>query len=94
MDEEESVEVLSRRVDRRRTSVRGAAVRESVWQILGRAVPPKELVFCCQMVVVFAVVLASIYNLTVGDGSQAELWTALLSSCLGYILPNPQLRGQ
>ena len=33
----------------------------------------------------------SIYNLTTGHGD-SNLWTALLSSSLGYLLPNPTLR--
>ena len=33
----------------------------------------------------------SIYNLTAGHGD-SNLWTALLSSSLGYLLPNPTLR--
>lgn len=65
----------------------------SLWRVLGRRIPRKELVFLCQMVVILCVVIASIYNLSVGDGKRSELWTALLSSCLGYILPNPRLKG-
>ena len=67
--------------------------RDSMWRVFGHRVPRKELVFCCQMGIIFIVVVSSIYNLSKGHG-QSELWTALLSSCLGYILPNPQLKGQ
>ena len=66
--------------------------RKTMWRVLGRQVPKEELVFGSQICVVLIVVVASIYNLSVGDGHQAELWTALLSSCLGYILPNPRLK--
>lgn len=64
----------------------------SMWRVLGKRVPREELVFGCQMIVVFAVVVASIYNLSTDSGGRSELWTALLSSCLGYILPNPRLK--
>ena len=44
------------------------------------------------MLAVCAVVIASIYNLTVDSGrSDRELWIALLSSALGYMLPCPAL---
>ena len=58
--------------------------------VLGREFPRSEVVFFSQMIVILLVVLASVYNLTVGHDS-ATLWTALLSSCLGYVLPNPSI---
>ena len=64
--------------------------RTSMW--FGNRVPREEMVFVCQISVVLIVVVASIYNLSVGTRDQSELWTALLSSCLGYILPNPRLK--
>ena len=62
-----------------------------MWRVWGKRVPSSEIVFVCQMTVIFVVVICSIYNLTV-DSSRTELWTALLSSSLGYILPSPRLR--
>jgi hypothetical protein len=37
------------------------------------------------------VIVVSIYNLTV-KSENSTLWTALLSSCLGYLLPNPTIK--
>ena len=45
----------------------------------------------CQVVVLYTVIVVSIYNLTVGHGD-STLWTALLSSSLGYLLPNPSMK--
>ena len=56
------------------------------WHLFGTACPKEEIVFLCQVVI-----LISIYNLTIGHGD-SNLWTALLSSSLGYLLPNPTLR--
>ena len=61
------------------------------WHIFGTACPKEEIVFLCQVVVLYTVILISIYNLTTGRGD-SNLWTALLSSSLGYLLPNPTLR--
>ena len=61
-----------------------------LWQFCGRRVPRNEIVFVCQMVLIYVVVGVSLFNLTRGDGPD-KLWVALLGSCLGYILPNPSI---
>ena len=61
------------------------------WHLFGTVCPKEEIVFLCQVLVLFTVILISIYNLTTGH-ENSNLWTALLSSSLGYLLPNPTLR--
>ena len=61
------------------------------WHIFGTVCPKEEIVFLCQVLVLFTVILISIYILTTGH-ENSNLWTALLSSSLGYLLPNPTLR--
>ena len=61
------------------------------WHLFGTVCPREEIVFLCQVVVLYTVILISIYNLTTGHENY-NLWTALLSSSLGYLLPNPSLR--
>ena len=46
--------------------------------------------FFAQVLLLYIVVVTSIVNLSLNAGN-ATLWTALLSSCLGYILPAPKL---
>jgi hypothetical protein len=41
----------------------------------------------------YTVIVVSIYNLTV-ESENSTLWTALLSSCLGYLLPNPTIKSK
>ena len=60
------------------------------WRVFGRAVPRSQIVFLTQVVIVYIVIVACIVNLSTHNGS-TELWTALLSSSLGYLLPAPQL---
>ena len=50
-----------------------------------------HLLFLVQVLVILIVVITSIVNLTIENGN-LNLWTALLSSCLGYILPNPKIK--
>ena len=61
------------------------------WHMFGTVCPKEEIIFLCQVLVLFTVILISIYNLTTGH-ENSSLWTALLSSSLGYLLPNPTLR--
>ena len=86
---EEASFVRRRCVSRR---ARACSARESVLQLFRRVIPCREIVFFCQVITVFGVVTASIYNLSVDNCDNPELWTALLGSALGYILPNPRLK--
>ena len=53
------------------------------WHLFGAECPKEEIVFFCQVIILYTVIVVSIYNLTVGHGD-STLWTALLSSSLGY----------
>ena len=61
------------------------------WHIFGCECPKEEIVFLCQVIILYTVIVVSIYNLTVAH-DYSTLWTALLSSSLGYLLPNPSLK--
>ena len=61
------------------------------WHIFGTDCPKEEIVFLCQIVILYTVIVLSIYNLTVAH-DDLTLWTALLSSSLGYLLPIPSLK--
>ena len=60
------------------------------WHLFDTECPKEEIVFLCQVVILYTVILVSIYNLTIEHGD-STLWTALLSSSLGYLLPNPSM---
>ena len=59
----------------------------------GKKTPRSEVVFLCQVLILYTVIVVSIYNLTV-ESENSTLWTALLSSCLGYLLPNPTIKSK
>ncbi len=61
------------------------------WHLLGTRVPREEIVYFCQMIIVYIIIIASITNLSLQNGS-TELWISLLSSCIGYALPNPKMK--
>ena len=66
-------------------------VEGRTWCCSGTRVPKAEIVYLCQVLIILSVVFASIYNLTNNQGDQ-QLWVALLSSCMGYLLPNPSIK--
>ena len=59
--------------------------------LLGTRVPQAEIVYFCQMIIVYVIIITSIINLSLQNGS-SELWISLLSSCIGYALPSPKLK--
>lgn len=61
------------------------------WRFLGSKLPKSEIVYFCQMTVVYIIIITSIVNLSLKNGS-SELWISLLSSAIGYVLPNPSLK--
>ena len=79
--EEEEEEIVTRRQLQRRSKL---------WQVCGRRLPRCEIVFFCQIVLIYIVVLTSLVNLTLKNGP-INLWIALLGSCLGYLLPHPSM---
>ena len=64
--------------------------RSNVWNMFGKRVPRNEIVFFCQIFLIYCVTAVSLVNLSRGHG-QDNLWVALLGSCLGYVLPNPSI---
>ena len=64
--------------------------RTRCWHMFGRRVPRSEIVFCCQTLLVYVVAVTSLVNITLSNGP-LNLWIALLSSSLGYLLPHPSL---
>ena len=53
--------------------------------------PKEEIVYLCQVILLYIVIITCIVNLSIDNGN-SNLWTALLSSSLGYMLPNPSLK--
>ena len=61
------------------------------WNMFGKSMPKEEVVYCTQVVMIYVVIITCIFNLSLHNGD-SNLWTALLSSCLGYLLPNPHMK--
>lgn len=62
---------------------------EGEWKMLGKS--KIELMYFSQIIVLYVVIITCILNLSLHNGD-SNLWVALLSSSLGYMLPNPRLK--
>lgn len=68
--------------------------RNTYWKFCNRVTLPKsEVVFFTQMLVVITLMIISILKLTAFEQrcEEASVWISILSSLVGYILPNPRL---
>ena len=68
--------------------------RNTYWKFCNRVTLPKsEVVFFTQMLVVITLMIISILKLTTFEQrcEEASVWISILSSLVGYILPNPRL---
>ena len=54
-------------------------------------VHPENVLFFAQIICIIVVVCVSCVNLTTETGNQ-QLWSLILTSCLGFIMPNPKLK--
>lgn len=52
---------------------------------------PDVILFFFQVLLIFVVVCVSLLNLSLQWGNH-DLWTVILTSSLGYIMPNPRLK--
>lgn len=64
------------------------------WKSCCYTVNKNMIVYICQISLATGVIIASLVNLSSNDKTSDEklLWSSLLASCLGYILPSPQIR--
>ena len=50
-----------------------------------------KISFGIQISIICIVIIAAVINISLNTGNK-DLWVMLISSCLGYILPNPKLK--
>jgi len=61
------------------------------WTWFGKSIPKGEVVYFCQMIVLFIVIISCIVNLSVHNGN-SEMWVSLFGYSLGAILPPPKIK--
>jgi len=71
---------------------REGSTKSEQWYCLSNESRPKaQVVFICQIILIYIIILTSVVNLSINNGDKT-LWCTLLASCLGYILPNPSIK--
>ena len=60
------------------------------WYILGKSVPKQEIVFFSQVIILYILIFTCIINLSLNSSSQ--IWTSILSTCIGILVPNPSIK--
>ena len=61
------------------------------WNFCGDKVPKQEVVFICQIIASFTIVVVALLNLSLRESDKA-LWSTLVGAGFGYLVPNPTLR--
>ena len=72
------------------STMSSTSISSRLWKIFGKTIPKNEVIFICQVVILYIVIITCIVNLSLGNGD-SNLWTALLSSSMGIMLPAPTL---
>jgi len=62
-----------------------------VWNVFGYSIPKLEVVYISQVIALYLLIFTCLINLSIRN-DKSELWCSLLSSSIGYLLPNPSLK--
>lgn len=63
------------------------------WYIGNRAISKSLIMYCAQIILLYAVVATAIVNLSLSHCmADQKLWVALLASSIGYLLPSPSIK--
>ena len=68
------------------------SINSNMWNIFGHKFPKNEIVFFCQIIICYIIIIISLVCLVLDKPSYNDyLFTVLITTTLGYLLPNPQL---
>lgn len=62
------------------------------WNTVCGKLPKREIVYFCQVLAIYIIIIACIVNLTLGSDKDT-LWASLISASVGFLLPSPKLPG-
>ena len=69
---------------------KGISLPKTNWFVFGLHITKTEVVYFTQVVILYIIIIAALINISLSnDGNQ--IWIGLLGSCIGYLLPNPNL---
>ena len=59
-----------------------------IWSLCGNNVMRTQIVFISQVIIIYIIIISCLVNLSIGNRNES-LFICLLSSSIGYLLPNP-----
>ena len=68
------------------------------WRVFGRNTAVSKIIFLSQIIAIYTVIFTSLLNLSLisagvlPNSSMLNLWSTLLASSIGYILPSPKMK--
>ena len=67
------------------------SVNSERWKICGTKFPKQEVIYFCQVFIVYIVLISSIVNPCISDRNNC-LWSSLVNGSVGYLPPNPSIK--
>ena len=61
------------------------------WTLFGRKTQQSKVVYFTQATILYVLIITSLVNITL-ESKNLNLWSTLLASAIGYLLPSPQLK--
>ena len=58
------------------------------WKCCGDKIPKNEIVYLSQIIILYTIILVCMFKLSYKKENK-DIWIALLSYCLGCLLPSP-----
>jgi hypothetical protein len=74
-----------------RPSISQSSASEERWGTACGKLPKREIIYFCQVVAIYIIIIACIVNLSLGSDKDS-LWASMLSGCIGYLLPSPKIQ--
>ena len=63
------------------------------WRVCGEKFPREEVVYLCQILMLYSVIVVGLVNLTLwwstDDAAWKQFWISTVSGGIGYLLPQP-----
>lgn len=65
------------------------------WKLCGERFPREEIVYFCQILMLYSVIVVGLVNLTMwwstDDAAWKQFWIGTVSGGIGYLLPQPRM---
>lgn len=61
------------------------------WKFFGEIVPKSEVVYLCQIFIIFFVLVSCVVNLSLKNGN-SEMWVSIFGYAFGAMLPPPKMK--